>query len=59
MNRVTPNPKPKDKEGWMNMLREMWDTVKNEALDSGSLAIHFKQGELDELIGELRAILNN
>ena len=46
------------KDEWDAMLKKMWDTVKADAMNSGTIAIHFKQKELDDLLSGLRSILN-
>lgn len=47
------------KDEWQKMLQGMWDQVKAEAMATGSMAIHFDQTELNELLSNLKAILNS
>lgn len=47
----------KNKDEWDKMLQQRWEAVKQEAMQKGTLAIHFQQEELDELLSSLRAIL--
>ena len=47
------------KNEWDAMLQKMWEEVKAEAMSSGTIAIHFKQQELDDLLSGLRSILGN
>lgn len=47
------------KDAWDAMLQKMWETVKNDALNSGTIAIHFKQDALNDLLSGLNGILNS
>ena len=44
---------------WQSTLQEMWETVKANAMATGQMAIHFNQRELNELLSDLKGILNS
>lgn len=44
---------------WQAQLQHRWDEVRNAALSTGAISIHFNQSELNELLGNLRAIINS
>ena len=46
------------KDEWQAQLQKRWDEVKAEAMESGSISITFNQQELNNLLGNLKAILN-
>lgn len=45
------------KDEWQAQLQKRWDAVKAEAMESGSISITFNQAELNELLGNLKGIL--
>jgi hypothetical protein len=45
------------KDEWDAILKKMWDTVKADAMEKGSISIKFNQAELNELLGNLKSIL--
>lgn len=48
----------KDKDQWQQVLQQRWEEVKRDAMESGTISIHFNQEELNELLGNLKNILN-
>ena len=47
----------KGKDEWDATLKKMWDTVKADAMEKGTISIKFNQAELNELLGNLHSIL--
>lgn len=45
------------RDQWQAILQQRWDAVKAAAMETGTLAIHFNQAELNELLGNLKSIL--
>lgn len=47
----------KTKDEWDATLKKMWDIVKADAMEKGSISIKFNQAELNELLSNLKSIL--
>lgn len=43
---------------WQGILKQRWDIVKQDAMTMGQISVEFDQRGLDQLLGNLRAILN-
>ena len=41
----------------MSVLKTRWDIIRDEVEKGGTVAIHFKQNELSELLGNLSIIM--
>lgn len=48
-----------NKDEWDKMLQQMWEVVKADAMNSGTLAIHFNQAALNDLLSGLGTIVNS
>lgn len=55
-NSITNIPK-ENIEQWMSVLKTRWDIIRDEVEKGGTVAIHFKQNELSELLGNLSIIM--
>lgn len=47
----------KNMSEWQSILKQRWDAVRQDAMENGALSIHFNQAGLNELLGNLTAIL--
>ena len=43
---------------WQETLKKRWDEVKEQAMESGKIGINFDQKQLEELVGNLKTIIN-